>query len=204
MTKNYIPTVVKIEYINNKYNVRNLSNIEAGFSPLSGYEPTYDPDSWNMKQNIKNNHNCYSYAFNDINLKRQGKAQPGYFAHFPSIQNKEYNCKAIYKRIKRDNPAITKTTFNKKCPKGTYKAFVALDPEGDTDYHFYRQDKNGYWSHKPGRSNVVNVDASKKLIKNPVKANRNYGTYNYKIPCDFFCVKPDMSITKSNTLYYKS
>ena len=105
--KSYIPTIVEIKFSNNKYNIKNISNIESGFSPLSGFEPLYEPDYWNNKSNIKNNHNCYSYAFNDIKCKRQGKAQPGYFAHFPSIQNDEYNCKDIYKRIKRDNPALS-------------------------------------------------------------------------------------------------
>ena len=39
------------------------------------------------------------------------------------------------------------------------------------DCHLYRQDKGGYWSHKPGRTPVKNLDASGKMIKNPAKAD---------------------------------
>ena len=197
----YRPTIVTISYIDNEINITNIKTIKNGNSPLSGTEPDYEPWKWNDKDYIKNYHNCYSYAFDDYQGKRTGKAQPGYFAHYPPINNTEYNCDDIYKRIKKDNPSIRETNINKKCSKGSYKAFFALDPEGDTDYHFYRQDSNGYWSHKPGRSNVVDVDAQKKKIKNPALADRNYGTYNYKIPCKFFCVRPDMVRTHSTSLH---
>lgn len=45
----------------------------------------------------------------------------------------------------------------------------------DNDYHWYRKDSNGYWSHKPGVTPVVNTDASGNLIKNIY--NANYGMY---------------------------
>ena len=199
----YLPTIVTISYIDNEIQVSNIKTILQGKSPLSGNEPHYEPWKWNDKDYIKNFHNCYSYAFNDYQGRRTGKAQPGYFAHYPPINNTEYNCDDIYKRIKKDNPSIRKTNFNNKCPKGSYKAFFALDPEGDTDYHFYRQDSNGYWSHKPGRSNVVNTDAKKKKIRNPKLADRNYGTYNYKNPCNYFCLRPDMTRTHSTSAHNK-
>ena len=63
--------------------------------------------------------------------------------------------------------------------KGFYKSFITVANKGpDTDYHFYRQDNNKYWSHKPGRTAVTNLDASKKLIKNPYLANRKYSHFN--------------------------
>ena len=46
-------------------------------------------------------------------------------------------------------------------------------------YHWYREDKGGYWSHKPGITPVTNIDASGRLISNPAKANHNYGLVNY-------------------------
>ena len=42
------------------------------------------------------------------------------------------------------------------------------------DYHWYRKDNNGYWSHKPGTNFVRNVDGNGSLIKNPAKANHRY------------------------------
>jgi hypothetical protein len=61
--------------------------------------------------------------------------------------------------------------------KGNYSVYLVID-EGN-DYHWYRQDKGGLWSHKRGQTKVINVDGSNHLIKNPAKANRNYGNVNY-------------------------
>ena len=91
-----------------------------------------------------------------------------------------------------------KTTFGKKCRKGFHKGFIALDPKmKDTDYHFYVQNLNGYWSHKPGRTAATNLDASGKLIKNPEKANRKYTYFNYNKPCFFFCMNRDLASGRS-------
>ena len=139
------------------------------FSPLSGTEPIFDPIKWN-KPSIKNNHNCYSYAFNQINPTRKGKAQPGYFSGYKHIGDNEYNCKSFYNRLKHDNPSLYLTSFEQPCVKGFNKGFIAIDDkENDQDYHFYRLDKNKKWSHKPGRTEVSSVDASGKEITNPLE-----------------------------------
>ena len=193
------PRIVTIVQKNNKLNNNNIYKIKYGLSPITGYEPYYDPTKWNNNTRIRENHNCYSYAFNDIHSKRTGKAQPGYYANYPPINPSEYNCEAIYKRIKKDNPSVYKTSFKSKCGKGFYKSFFALSLNMNTDYHFYRQDKNGFWSHKPGRTNATNLDASKNLIINPKLANRNYSHLNYNTPCTYFCVHPGMTKTHSTT-----
>ena len=159
-----------------------------GLSPLSGYEPKYNPKYWNNNKNIKNNNNCYSYSVNNKNHKF-GKPQPGYFAKFNHIQNKQYKCISFFKRILNDIPSVYLTSFKQKCKKGFHKAFFAIDSNKyEHDYHFYRQDNNQLWSHKPGTTNVINYDADYKIIQNPYNANRNYTTYNYDKPCFFFCV----------------
>jgi hypothetical protein len=159
-----------------------------GLSPLSGYEHKYSPKYWNDNKNIKNNNNCYSYAVNYKN-KKYGKPQPGYFAKFNHIQNKQYKCVSFFKRILNDIPSVYLTSFKQKCKNGFHKAFFAIDSnKNEHDYHFYRQDNNQLWSHKPGTTNVINYDADYKIIKNPYNANRNYTSYNYDKPCFFFCV----------------
>jgi len=35
------------------------------------------------------------------------------------------------------------------------------------------------WSHKQGKSQVINYDGANNLIKNPAKANHYYGIANY-------------------------
>jgi hypothetical protein len=174
-------------------------NYSEDFSPLSGFEPKYQPNKWNNKESVKYNHNCYAYVLNTI-AKREGKPQPGYFANFPPINKDDYNCQAFYERLKKDIPSLYLTTFNEKCKKGFYKGFIAIDnKEEDQDYHFYRQDNTGYWSHKPGRQDAVDYDSDFKKIKNPVIANRKYKYFNYSKPCFFFCLNDKFSKSKSKT-----
>lgn len=169
------------------------------FSPLSGSEPKYEPRKWNDKHDIKNTHNCYSYALNQIVSKREGKPQPGYFSGFGDIVEKDYkSCGKFYNRLKKDSPSLYLTSFDEKCRRGYSKAFIALsNKKYDKDYHFYRQDNNKYWSHKPGRTNAVAIDADGKKIKNPYLANRNYIHNNYVTPCFFFCKPDKLSRTSS-------
>jgi len=194
---NYTPKFVylyknkfEMEAIKNKYDMK-------GLSPLSGYEPKYNPYYWNNNKNIKNNNNCYSYSVNNKN-HHFGKPQPGYFARFNHIQNNQYKCAYFFKRILNDIPSVYLTSFKQKCKKGFHKAFFAIDSnKNEHDYHFYRQDNNQLWSHKPGTTNVINYDADYKIIKNPYSANRNYTSYNYDKPCFFFCVNNKFGKTKA-------
>ena len=172
-------------------------------SPKSGSEPTFDPKKWNNNPNIKHNHNCYSYALNHINPKRKGKPQPGYFSGYDHISDDEYKCGNFYKRLKDDIPSLYLTSFEHKCEKGFHKSFIALDPkEGDQDYHFYRQDKDR-WSHKPGRTDVIDYDASGKKIENPLTANRDYKYFAYNKPCFFFCAHSKLGRTHSKKINTK-
>lgn len=41
----------------------------------------------------------------------------------------------------------------------------------DNDYHWYRQDADGYWSHKPGTTPVRLTDNSGNLILDPAEAD---------------------------------
>lgn len=173
-------------------------------SPKSGSEPNYEPQKWNTNPKIKDNHNCYSYAVNQINIKRTGKPQPGYFAGYDHIEDKEYNCKSFYNRLQADIPSLYLSTFEHPCKKGFHKAFIAIDDKkDDQDYHFYREDKTGRWSHKPGRTDVIDIDASGKKIDNPATANRNYQFFAYKKPCFFFCVNPKLGRVHSKSVNSK-
>ena len=59
---------------------------------------------------------------------------------------------------------------------------------------FYREDVNGYWSHKTGHDPITNLDASGNRIRNPEKIDRNYDKidndhFNYGKFCGYFSVK---------------
>ena len=54
------------------------------------------------------------------------------------------------------------------------------------DYHWYVQNSDGYWSHKPGTTSCTKVDASGNFITDPQTANRNYSYANYSKFCGYY------------------
>lgn len=164
--------------------------------------PKYEPNKWNKNPYILFSHNCYAYALNLIDnkiinkckkkikniKKKEGdicgryKPQPGLFFYKKIKRRKNINYE---KRILKDNPYIKKIKSNTKLNKKYYK--IALFVTKDKYYHFYRQDNNKLWSHKPGWDKVTNLDNNKKKIKNPLKCDR--GKHKkligfYKVPID--------------------
>ena len=65
---------------------------------------------------------------------------------------------------------------------------IALVIWPGNDYHFYRLDENGMFSHKPGRTEVRNVDNSEQIITDPRIADR--GPYSV-FQC-FMDTEPDV------------
>ena len=94
----------------------------------------------------------------------------------------------MIEKIINDNPSIQQTSFNKKCPVGSYKGAMVVDP-GNT-YHFYRQNADGTWSHKPGVLDVTNIDSDGNKIYFPHIASRTYKNsgINYTDFCSYFCI----------------
>lgn len=184
--------------LNQMFDNANRKDTPKGFSPLSGSEPSYKPSKWNDNPNIRRTHNCYAYVLDRILSGRKSKPQPGYFAGYPPLDDKDYHCDIFYERLKKDNPSLYLTEFEKPCKKGFHKGFLALADKGyDKDYHFYRQSKSGYWTHKPGATEATELDASGKRIINPYLADRNYKVYKYTNPCFFFCV--NRNLTKAHS-----
>ena len=199
---NKSPYVLSINPIKNNKDIKLLNeNLKKNrnnnkFSPTSGSEYEYDPNLWNKIYKIKDSHNCYSYALGKIIPSIQTKAQPGYASAFNYINDNNFNCREFKKRLKKDSPGSYLTSFNKSCLKGFYKIFLALDIA--EDYHWWRQDKDGYWSHKPGSTEVTNLDADGKKIINPLLSNRNFPHRNYNTPCFFACVYSDLTRSLDN------
>ncbi|MCB9932292.1 MAG: hypothetical protein H6841_02605 [Planctomycetes bacterium] len=85
----------------------------------------------------------------------------------------------------------TKVGKDEKCPVGSWKIAAVVDDTPPTiDFHFYRQNQDGTWTHKRGMTGVSDKDASDKVIKDPETANRDYGGgVNYDKFLGFYCVK---------------
>ena len=200
---------------------------------LSGYEPEYQPETWSNPY-VEGSHNCYSYFLNrqvkavkekcnEICLKSHKnnakcpkdnsectdlKPQPGDFDLIKktgSDKTKEriYKCPNMQKKILNDNPSLIPAAFNIKCPNKYYKGAMVVDP--DNTYHFYRQNNNGTWDHKPGISPISNVDAKGNTIYIPHFANRDYtddkdnddDAINYTNFCGYYCIPENTYIHKN-------
>lgn len=118
--------------------------------------------------------NCYAYATNGI-----GHLQPG-----GAVKDNEI-CSTLIQNIKIDGHRQIECSA--KCATSEYKIMSFTAPY--VDFHFYRQEKSGLWSHKFPRTEPTLLDASGKNINDPVLANRYYNHfYNYSNLCGCFCV----------------
>ena len=164
--------------------------------PLSGYEPHYNPNLYNNDASAKDQNNCFAYAFDiqDRDKAHVGEPflQPGLKSGYPPWRKiKGKRCPDLMARLMADVPDLIRTTFASRCPKGTSKIAAVVDSK--RDYHFYREDSNKRWSHKPGATDVTDRDANGKLIYNPEQAARNYNRdpddiLNYNTFCGYMCV----------------
>jgi hypothetical protein len=172
--------------------------------------------SYNKNIHLRESHNCYNYFLNNksinaiktcknIDYEREGscrRPQPGYAAGMKLMTTKDYTCKTIKNRTQRDNPSILDATEKETCKKGYYKGVLVVAPK--RDFHYYRLNDDGVWSHKPGGTKTSVVDSNNKPILNPRLAGRKYGkkgSLNYTDFCSYFCVPRDSS--KKRMMMYK-
>jgi RHS repeat-associated protein len=140
--------------------------------------------------------NCYAYA---LDLKKdpftgyyfEGILQPGalssgkfHYSTVPNIpyKNPEEAVNVIFEAARRDAWAygndFAVSDKWEKAPAGMYKVALALKLSLlRKDYHWYRQDSNGEWSHKMPFSTAKNVDNSSNKITDPENCDR--GQYGY-------------------------
>lgn len=134
--------------------------------------PPYYPTYWNDNGIIQKNNNCYNYS---NNRRTDTFAQPGRAGGdmYSSIDCLEVSNGAIA-------DGLESTTADAIPPDGKTKIAMVIWP--GTDYHWYRQDSNGLWTHKPGSTAATNLDNSGNIITNPETADRG----NYTIFCGYF------------------
>lgn len=181
--------------------------------PLSCSELDYEPNNWNEKvissflwktTHLKDYTNCYSYAVNaqkNPTTNSFDTMQPGQASKNSFSESDLTNTQKMLNIIKEDASVLgfgfTPIGKNEVCSTGSYKIAFVLDNQMNYndkyryDYHWYRQNSDGSWSHKPGLTNVTNLDASNDTIMDPEMCDRNYGQgLNYNLFVGFFVVKP--------------
>jgi len=150
----------------------------------------------NFRENgVEHSNNCYAYAMGyhyipkkcTLNSCDAPYPQPGLASGY-NTRYKKHQCRVMYAKIKGDNPTARKVPFTEKCYKNERKIAYVVDPEND--YHLYRQDKDGWWSHKPGATPVTRLDTKGNPIYDPRLAARNNKSskLNYRLFCDYLCI----------------
>ena len=133
--------------------------------------PSYSPVGWNSGSTRMRN-NCYNYANDQIT---NTLAQPGRGSgrRFATLQ-----CNDLDGAARRDGLGQAQGW---QTPTAGWYVVLAMWP--NRDYHWYRQDRNGCWSHKPGQASVTDLDNACKRIGDPRLADRApYQTFcGYKV-----------------------
>lgn len=132
----------------------------------------YNPGFWNVPA-VQPHNNCYNYA---RNWRTDTFAQPGR-AH--GAQTGTMQCPNVTTAAMADG-------LKKRCdclPIGEWpRRLMALVIAPNWDYHWYREQRGGFWGHKPGQTAARNVDNNGALVVNPETAARGPYT-NF---CDYF------------------
>jgi hypothetical protein len=156
--------------------------------------PPYDPKLWEF-WTIQLSNNCYDYA---TNLKTSTYAQPGYASG--NRYSEPPTCAGVGAGAMSDGLKPVDCDRGCGCRECCIKVALVVSPGTPVpvfdqdgyagyesayyDYHFYRVDDNGMWSHKPGARLPTNLDASGNLISDPRTADRGpYTTF-----CGCYCV----------------
>lgn len=127
-----------------------------------GCAPLYEPTWWNVPS-LQPVNNCYNYA---SNYRSDSFAQPGRAA---GAEFTSYSCASVLAGAVADD-LIDSSDADNQCP--SYGHLVALVMAPGWDFHWYRKGPDGSWSHKPGSTQVTNVDNSGNPISDPRNANR--------------------------------
>ena len=174
----------------------------AEMLPLSGSEIAYEPSRWSGT--VQSRTNCYAYAINNQLDKSGGLwvpkdnflyQQPGQYAGNTIYQSDITTAGDLIVNAVEDdfdeynsynNADLVFIEIDKydRCPTGSYKVALVVNP--GVDYHWYRQDADGYWSHKQGGNAISRYDNSNNLIIDPEIADR--GGYSEFI--GFYAVMP--------------
>lgn len=141
--------------------------------------PEYEPGLWNDGDGVQYTNNCYNYA---CDIQNGSYAQPG---HASGNMYQMIDCPNVGPGAVSDGLIETDCEFG--CGRHGCCHQVALVIAPGFDYHWYRRDRNGLWSHKPGETEATNLDNAGDFIIDPRTADRG----PYTIFCGCYCVCKD-------------
>jgi hypothetical protein len=140
--------------------------------PRAADAPAFVPGLW-TNGDIQDNNHCYDYANNQ---QTGTQAVPGTTHGIQVV----FTCPSIQAAAEADGLVQTPDFTRKlRSGEGWYVA-LALSTTGrfGPDFHWYRQDDDGCWSHKVGGDPPTNCDDSFNAITNPKHCDRGeYDTF---------------------------
>jgi len=149
-------------------------SLAAPSVPLTTAPPIFNPGKWNNDPFIRRNNNCYNYGCDRItNTFAQPGRASGHSFH-------DIDCGDVGKGAKSDGLLPTAPAT----PADGWLAALVIWP--GHDYHWYRCDEGGRWSHKPGQTPARNTDNRGALIDSPERCDRG----PYTIFCSYYQVIP--------------
>jgi hypothetical protein len=143
--------------------------------------PSYSPSFWNDGGTVQGSNNCYNYG---NNKRTDTFAQPG----SSSGEECPFPPTAACITTKATADGLIPSPGINQCDWDQQSVAMAIAPgPGFFDYHWYRQDSNFMWSHKPGGTQATNLDSSGNPISDPATADRG----DYTIFGGYFCTCSD-------------
>ena len=167
--------------------------------PLSGGELDYEPGKWNGAD--VENYNCYAYM---LNTKKYGRMQPGISeGHKYWTKEEIADSDTVVDYVKKDSQkygfVFEPASKTDAVQVGRYKVALFLDTISisgsilELDYHWYRQNSDGTWSHKPNTDPVKNTDFADPpdIVFDPEKSDRHYkDRLDYNVFVGYYQVTP--------------
>jgi RHS repeat-associated protein len=166
--------------------------------PMGGFEPDRDDDLWNGE--LKKFNNCLTYMLNLIDNMGTAWPEGGLTAQaledLTGISFNGANMKQIItslgNRLNLDItwvpmgenglPSISFSDYLSQHPGAYRGAYMDYTLGGRLDYHFIRQDSDGYWSWKDGATEVYDVDINGNRVIDPRSKNAStYTIYGYQL-----------------------
>lgn len=129
--------------------------------------PVFEAEWWNDASARQHGNNCYNYG---CDYRTDSFAQPGRASGrmYPEITSAAVKAGAVFDDL-LDTPAA-----DNKFPATGHLVALVIAP--GLDFHWYRKDMNGRWSHKPGGTAATKLDNAGVEIFDPRTANRGFYT----------------------------
>lgn len=147
--------------------------------------PAFPDAKWNSAAALANS-NCYAYALDHVGKRR---FDPGQLTgHTPLVPPETGTPQIVVSRAMADG--LSPIHSPHACPSSAWVVALVIAPPqfrlATGDYHWYRRDVDGLWSHKMGMLRPSRIDELGFAVQDPSLCHR--GPYMYF--AGFFSVQP--------------